>query len=266
MPGTKPFFEALWAVFRLQVIPESLGGAGTYRIDWEFDDAVFKEAAGKDFMLEAIDVLKGVLAFEEIASSRSPTSHSHKMPPESIMHARSQSQPLPSDQEPLTSTTITQQKRTRAPSDPFLDTPPPLRLATSYSSRFSGNTTIVHDGAEELSGPIFEDHVSPSSRGDFILDDSDEEYMRIWTSPDLPNTELLELLKVFPSFVSRRPLPRFPPSSPRHGDIEEGDEEGLEGKQIHFGTGSMWVSSKPRSDWNMGWWTRFLSWWRRIFC
>lgn len=67
MPGTKPFFEAyvffvipftrfliiypyeisdrLWALMRLQVIPEDLGGAGRNRIDWEFDDAVFKEAA-----------------------------------------------------------------------------------------------------------------------------------------------------------------------------------------------------------------------------
>lgn len=45
MPGTKPFFEGLWAVMRLQVIPEHLGGAGGYRIEWEIDDAVFKEAA-----------------------------------------------------------------------------------------------------------------------------------------------------------------------------------------------------------------------------
>jgi hypothetical protein len=45
MPGTKPFFEALWAVMRLQVIPRHLGGAGGHRIEWEFDDAVFKEAA-----------------------------------------------------------------------------------------------------------------------------------------------------------------------------------------------------------------------------
>lgn len=83
MPGTKPFFEALWAVMRLQVLPEQLGGAGGNKIQWELDDAVFKEAAyvscplsravslascfslalsrsGKDFMLEAIDVLKGV--------------------------------------------------------------------------------------------------------------------------------------------------------------------------------------------------------------
>lgn len=45
MPGTKPFFESLWAIMRLQVLPETLGGAGPCRIRWEFDDAVFKEAA-----------------------------------------------------------------------------------------------------------------------------------------------------------------------------------------------------------------------------
>jgi hypothetical protein len=65
---------------------------------------------------------------------------------------------------------------------------------------------------------------------------------------------------LFPSFVSRRPLPRFPviPHS-RHVDIEEGEDEGLEGRQLHFGTGSMWASSKQRSDaWKGGWWTRFV--------
>ena len=44
MPGTKPFFEGLWALMRLQVVPEHLGGAGGRRILWEIDDAVFKEA------------------------------------------------------------------------------------------------------------------------------------------------------------------------------------------------------------------------------
>ena len=45
MPGTKPFFESIWAVMRLQVIPENLGGAGSKLIEWEFDDAVFIESA-----------------------------------------------------------------------------------------------------------------------------------------------------------------------------------------------------------------------------
>jgi len=44
MPGTKSFFEGLWALMRLQIIPEHLGGAGRHLIHWEIDDAVFKEA------------------------------------------------------------------------------------------------------------------------------------------------------------------------------------------------------------------------------
>ncbi|KAF5380360.1 hypothetical protein D9615_004560 [Tricholomella constricta] len=268
MPGTQPFFEALWAIFRLQVIPQNLGGAGGNRIEWEFDDAVFKEAAGRKFMLEAIDVLKGVLAFEEISSKRSSNSHGLYTEP-SPLHARSQSQPLPSDQKPLRISSTVQPKRARAPSDPFLDTPALSRSVISASSQSSGNTAtllgaLASDGIEELPSPIFEDRV-PSPRGN-AFDEGDEEYMRIWTSPDLSNPELLELLKLFPAFVSRRPLPRFPRPNPRHPDIEEG-EEGGEGKRVHFGTGSMWLSSKPRSDgWNGGWWTRFILWWRRTFC
>jgi hypothetical protein len=45
MAGTKPFFEGLWAIMRLQVLPEDLGGAGSRRIEWELDDAVFMESA-----------------------------------------------------------------------------------------------------------------------------------------------------------------------------------------------------------------------------
>ncbi|KAF8070605.1 hypothetical protein FPV67DRAFT_1487977 [Lyophyllum atratum] len=270
MPGTQPFFESLWAIFRLQVIPENLGGAGSYRIEWEFDDAVFKEAAGREFMFEAIDVLKGVLAFEEICSSQR-SSDSHGLYPElPAIHSRSQSQPLPSDRKPLRISPSVQPKRARAPSDPFLDTPALSRSIASASSQSSGNTAallgaLTSDGIGEPTSPIFEDHITSPRGGAFEQDD--EGYMRVWTSPDLSNPELLELLKLFPSFVSRRPLPRFPQPNPRLPDIEEGEEEGGEGKRIHFGTGSMWVSSKPRSDgWNGGWWTRFMLWWRRTFC
>ncbi len=43
--GTRPFFEGLFAVLRLQGLPDNLGGAGDRRISWEVDDAVFKESA-----------------------------------------------------------------------------------------------------------------------------------------------------------------------------------------------------------------------------
>ena len=45
MPGTRPFFEALWAIMRLQILPQNLGGSGNQRIEWTFDDAVFMESA-----------------------------------------------------------------------------------------------------------------------------------------------------------------------------------------------------------------------------
>jgi len=217
------------------VIPQNLGGAGIYRIDWELDDAVFKEAAGKDFMLEAIDVLKGVLDLEETPSNNAASDNRASYNGASFLHGRSKSQPLPSDQKPQSLTGV-QPKRGRAPSDPFLDTPP-VRSATL---------------------PAHEEENTPD------LDES-EEYLRIWTSPDLPNPEILELLKIFPAFISRRALPRFPAPSSRHPDLEEG--EGGEGTRINFGTGSMWVSSKLRTDgWNGGWWSRFVLWWRRLFC
>jgi len=111
-----------------------------------------------------------------------------------------------------------------------------------------------------------EDELLPPLRSEFVAEDP-EDYLRIWTSPDLPNPELLSLLTVFPAFITRRALPRFSvPPNARAADIEEGEERG-EGKEIHFGTGSMWISSKPRSDgWQGDWWTRFVLWWRRLFC
>jgi len=60
VPGTQPFFFGLYDILRLQGLPEKLGGAGERLVEWEIDDAVFLESAGKDFMIEAIAVLKGV--------------------------------------------------------------------------------------------------------------------------------------------------------------------------------------------------------------
>lgn len=45
LPGTIPCFQGLYGIMRLQQLPETLGGAGGNRIDWEIDDAVFMEAA-----------------------------------------------------------------------------------------------------------------------------------------------------------------------------------------------------------------------------
>ncbi|KZT72118.1 hypothetical protein DAEQUDRAFT_664730 [Daedalea quercina L-15889] len=284
MPGTKPFFEGLWAVMRLQVVPEHLGGAGGYRIEWEIDDAVFKEAAGKDFMLDAIDVLKGVLAFEERPSTRRSTSRNDSATysasaPLSTIHSRSQSQPLPADISvapsqkvpPIASTTQTKRPRPRAPSDPFLDTP---TLSTSYSSA----NTIAH--LSTSGSTLADEPISPSTfaaevdgyfppRSDGLELPDPDGFMRTWTAPDLSNPEYISLLSVFPPFITRKTMPRFPvPSDSRRlADLEEGDETGDEANRIRVGTGTMWIGPKPRTPgWRGRWWTRFMLWLRSIFC
>ncbi|KAF9482170.1 hypothetical protein BDN70DRAFT_472847 [Pholiota conissans] len=270
MPGTIPFFEALWAVLRLQVIPENLGGAGGNRIEWEIDDAVFKESAGKDFMLEAIDLLKGVLAFEETPSKVPGSAYGHRKDssfPDT--HSRAQSQPLPSHQKPLESASKVQPKRARAPSDPFLDAPQSQSLISSSPTNNADSILSSRTEGEDSQSSMahYGDTPSPLQYEDFNHDDVDEQYLRVWTSPDLSNPEIMSLLDLFPAFVSRRPLPRFPVPHSRHVDIEEGEDEGLERRQVRFGTGSIWISTKQRSDsWEGGWWTRFVSWWRRLFC
>lgn len=166
----------------------------------------------------------------------------------------------------------TQSKRARAPSDPFLDMP---SLSHSASTQSSGATaplvSSAGDNADDCTSPVREDEEErmpiPPLRSEFGMEES-EDHLRVWTAPNLSNPEYLSLLTVFPSFITRRPLPRFPTSKDPHiADIEEGEEERGEGKEIRFGTGTMWVSSKQRSEGYKGdWWTRFVLWWRRLFC
>jgi len=174
---------------------------------------------------------------------------------------------------------VTHSNRARAPSDPFLDMPTLSHSLPSASSH-SSNVTIpplpstaetVEDGAPPITPhdhDAGEEQELAPLRSEIPAGDADDEHLRIWTTPDLPNPEYLSLLAVFPSFITRGSLPRFPVSShPRAADIEEGEEERGEGKEIRFGTGSMWVSAKQRSDgFKGGWWTRFVLWWRRLFC
>ena len=207
------------------------------------------------------------------------SSTSATFPTSTPVHARASSQPLLSTKslQPKIVTTI-HANRPRAPSDPFLDNHSPT-TSSRPSRRISQapvSTLVVSESIEELPSPIVglvgdEDELLATPRVNTTFEDTDGEYMRTWTSPDLPNPELISLLKVFPIFITRRPLPRFPVTSDsrRPPDIEEGEDDPVESKEIRvrFGTGSMWVSSKQRSDgFEGGWWTRFVLWWRRLFC
>jgi hypothetical protein len=245
---------------RLQIVPEGIGGAGRNKIEWEFDDAVLRETGGKDFMIDAIDCLKGVLAFEETPSSNRAANAANTYAPEtaSTVHARSKSQPISSQSTVSAPSRTTQPKRARAPSDPFLDTP----ALSGSSSHSSGNSPLPVTPTTE-DAPSNTAHYADDVQSSLAFDDSDEEFLRIWTSPD---PEFINLLKVFPTFITRRALPRFPvTSTPK--DLEEGFDVGEEGKVLRFGTGTMRVSSIQRGDgWEGGWWTRFCLWWKQVFC
>ncbi|KAF8585968.1 hypothetical protein K439DRAFT_1615544 [Ramaria rubella] len=277
MLGTRPFFQGLWAILRLQILPVGLGGAGDRRIEWEFDDAVFQESAlsGKEFMLEAIDVLKGVLGFEEYLPPRSPR----------LSHVISDE-----PQSPTLSTPITPKSpmtRPRSPSDPFLDTPALSHSVTTSTSR----STTTYSNAPPLPRSVSDDssqaspdeiperlqgisrsripytpHKEPLDGDDDSLEG--EPYMRVWKSPDLDNPELQSLLLLIPDFITRHTLPRFPiPQAKRRvPDLEEGLDIAGERKEVTCGTGRMWIGeSQRREGWRGSWWHRFTGWWRRLF-
>jgi hypothetical protein len=187
--------------------------------------------------------------------------------PSSAIHTRAHSQPLPSDK----MTSVVQPKRARAPSDPFLDTPTMSRSLGASSSHSSGTvlTTVNSETSDvEFSPRYVEDGTMTtfSNRNEFSLDDPEEEQsMRIWTSADLTDTEYLDLLKLFPSFISQRTLPRFPDTSrSANTDVEEGLTPAPQ--HVRCGTGKILPSSKERSAVEESWFTRFILWLRRTFC
>ncbi|KAI5123062.1 hypothetical protein M0805_000496 [Coniferiporia weirii] len=294
MPGTKPFFESLWAVMRLQVVPENLGGAGCKRIEWEFDDAVFMESAGKEFMLEAIDVLKGVLGFEERLASRSSSVRLSDDTTLSRQHSRSRSEPLsalllapPSSQNRPAQRVYS--SRSRAPSDPFVDS----NTIPSTSPRSGGSPFREIKGSPERTGVRANISGGPlpptSAQIDALLmrtaggertytpSLASENFdggaqLHIWTAPSLSNPEFMTLLASFPSFLTRRTLPRFPVAakgSKRFDsdlDLEEGalDPDDVLDK-LRVGTGVLWIGPQERTGpWKGNWWERFKSWWRRL--
>jgi hypothetical protein len=106
----------------------------------------------------------------------------------------------------------------------------------------------------------------PESSSSSDSEKDTEEYVRVYVAPDLPDAELLSLLKLFPAFVSQRPLPRFPVRTGR--DVEEDAADDVEGREVRFGTGRMWTGSRHRNPGfvGVGLWARFVAWLRSLFC
>ncbi|THH09124.1 hypothetical protein EW145_g2236 [Phellinidium pouzarii] len=287
MPGTKPFFEGLWAVMRLQVIPENLGGAGSRRIEWEFDDAVFMESAGKEFMLEAIDVLKGVLGFEEKVASRSSSLRLSDDTNLSQQHSRSRSEPLSSL---LLAPTSSQNRttmrvhagRSRAPSDPFVDsntipsTSPRSTSSPFWESRGNSKETVtpLPPTGAQIDALLMrtaggERRYAPSLASENF---DGSAYLRAWAAPDLSNPEFISLLASFPTFLTRRTIPRLPVPA-KNGkhmkldpDLEEGAFDIADVRhELRVGTGVLWLGTRERMGaWRGNWWERFRAWWRRL--
>ena len=192
-------------------------------------------------------------------------------------HSRVQSQPLqskpllshsgPPSSPPIATKTLA--KRPRAPSDPFLDTPPLSRsLVTTSSASQNGDPPGTPDDVSVNIAPTDDVllNLSPSRRSVFP---EIEAQSRIWTAPDLTNSEYASLLGLFPSYVSAKTLQRFPaPSkSKRKPDIEENEEQTDEPFEIRFGTGTIRLGGPNRTGpWRGGWWARFTLWCKTLFC
>ena len=213
-----------------------------------------------------------MLGFEDVLSPNSRSSSVSALGSTLPAHSRVQLQPLPSQPllyhpgSPPPISTKTLAKRSRAPSDPFLDTPPLSRsLATTSSGSQIGDPPVTPDDVSVNNVPTDLQNLSPSRRDVFP---EIEAQSRIWTAPDLTNPEYSSLLRLFPSFTSAKVLPRFPsPSKSRKQDIEEGEEQTEEPFEIRFGTGMIRLGGPQRTgQWRGGWWARFASWCKTLFC
>jgi hypothetical protein len=208
-----------------------------------------------------------VLSFEEVLSPDSRSSSVSALESTLPTHSRVQSQPLPSQPLLCHPGSSTLAKRPRAPSDPFLDTPPLSRsLATTSSTSQTGDSPGTPDDASVNNAATDLQNLSLSRRDVFP---EIEVQSRIWTAPDLANPEYTSLLELFPSFVSAKTLPRFPaPSRPKQKqDIEEGEEQTEGPFEIRFGTGMIRLGGPQRAgQWRGGWWARFTSWCKTLFC
>ena len=214
-----------------------------------------------------------MLGFEDILSPNSRSSSVSALGSTLPVHSRVQSQPLPSQPllyhpgSPPPISTKTLAKRPRAPSDPFLDTPPLSRsLATTSSASQIGDPPAIPDDVSVNNISTDLQNLSPSRQDVFP---EIEAQSRIWTAPDLTNPEYSSLLRLFPSFISAKVLPRFPaPSKPkRKHDIEECEEQIAEPFEIRFGTGMIRLGGPQRTgQWRGGWWARFASWCKTLFC
>lgn len=227
-----------------------------------------------------------VLGFEEKLASRSSCVRLSDDSTSAQQHARSQSEPLSSmllapssSQKPARPALRTHSARSRAPSDPFVDSntgpssSPRSAGAFQESKRNSSIGVPTPPTGAEIDALLLrtaggERKYTPSLSSE-LLDGRAQ--LRTWTIPDLSNPELISLLSVFPPTLTRRALPRFPASNASNkvhlSDLEEGAAQALdEQDDLRVGSGILRKGKRPRSGaWRGNWWERFKIWLRSLF-
>ena len=76
-------------------------------------------------------------------------------------------------------------------------------LSQSYSSSPHSNTIPLSTSLSDTIEDVFNPHPATT----YASQDINKEYMRIWTLPNLTNPEVLQLLKVFPVFITSHATP-----------------------------------------------------------
>lgn len=207
----------------------------------------------------------------------------------SQVHSRSRSEPLssqfPALGETKKSSLGTHSGRSRAPSDPFVDSNAASTSVSAGSTMALQDTLSTSPSGSAIQRGDIKDYIPARERMSVLLAQSSTsdsltssepsdscESLRTWTTPDLSNPEYTLLLSSFPPFLTRRTLPLFPApptKKHRHLDLEEGvfeDSDELK-NELRIGTGVLWIGLKERSSgWQGSWWQRFKLWWRKLLC
>lgn len=224
-------------------------------------------SSGNQFMLDAIDTMKGVLGFDERPLNHRPLPcrtfrhrSSHSQPTNAVPCYRDRGEDSPSSEGPITRPLRPAPlARSRASSDPFLDPtrsspsmqaalsmtlPTPEESATDLDSL--GPSTPQDDRGPEIPPPAsFQDQYQANLYNMNAEAFLNEPQLRIWTFPPyLANPELHKLIAMLPSSITSQTVPRFQPLAKakrrgrkRKGENVDVDLEG-EGNPMQMGSGA----------------------------
>ncbi|BGP25160.1 hypothetical protein JCM10295v2_004080 [Rhodotorula toruloides] len=304
LPGTHPFFKALFGTMWLQAMDAKRGGAGGKCVEWEVDVAVFTEAgSGEAWAKDAVQVLKGVLGMSErikepshtdsartsyldsTASETSTVHHAdpvvaavifdhHVAPSTSNLPQRKQPPPVPPHRGSL---------RNRSGSDPFLDAD---EKAAKLAAQQKYQIELAPPASPLSPGPPWPDTTSASvplldaagsaplpppsprifaSANRSLPSLTVQPQFRIFVLPPyLANPELRSLCRLFPDFITS-PV-RKNARFPSAAQKTPAAVELGEAGEARVGHGALRIGRQGRVEgWNGTLWERLVAWLRALF-